>query len=169
MAIDLFDLVDPLKREVATPGEFANFYPNTSDDDLLGALQDAFWEARIDGMLDGFTELEGVVAPTDGSIETEDQLGREYQQLIVLYAGYRFVRNHLLNLKTGFRAQAGPVEYETSQSAQVLRDILAALKDKRNLILGRLSDIGAVDSYYIDAVIQRGTSVYYGDTYWVGS
>jgi hypothetical protein len=169
VAIDLFDLVDPLKREVATPGEFATFYPNTTDDDLLGALQDAFWEARIDGMLEGFTESEGAVAPIGGSIVTADQLGRDFQQLIVLYAGYRFVRNYLMNLKTGFRAQAGPVEYETSQSAQVLRDILAALKDKRNLILARLSDIGAVNSYYIDAVVERTASVYFGDTYWVGS
>lgn len=169
MAIDLFDLVDPLKREVATAGEFTQFFPNTSDDDLLGMLQDAFWEARLDGLLEGFNENEGTVAPEGGSTAAEDQLTRDYQQLIVLYAGYRMVRNYLLNLKTGFRTQAGPVEYETSQFAAVLRDVLAALKDKRNLILERLSDIGAVNSYYIDAIISRTESMYYGDSFWVGS
>ena len=154
MAVDLSNLIDSLRREVNPPGE--NLFPNATEDDLIGHLQDAFWEARLDGLLPEYTEDGGLVTP---------DLPRDLQQLVVFYAGFRIVRNHLRNLNVTFRSKAGAVEFETQKSANVFKELLLELKRKRDLILTRLSDIGKVDSYYVDAIIARTDSMFYGDTW----
>jgi hypothetical protein len=58
------------------------------------------------------------------------------------------------------------VKYETQQSAMVLRAILEELKQRRNLILERLSDIGVTATYYIDALMERESSIDHGFTRW---
>lgn len=161
MAVDLFDLVESLRREVSPPGE--DLFPNATDDEYLGNLQDSFWEARLDGLLEGFEESDGLVTPTSGDTD----LTRDLQQLVVFYAGFRIVRNHLRSLKTQFRAAAGPVSFETQQSANVLKDLLLELKYKRDLILTRLSDLGQIPTAYIDALVARDNSLLYGDIYFV--
>lgn len=165
MAVDLGELVEPLKREIAAPGEFTAVFPSSTDDILTGYLQDAFWEARLEGLtaLNSYTESDGSVTPvTDGG----DELSKDLQQLLVFFAGYRIVLSALRNKNTLFHAKAGPVEYETQISANTLKEILQALKDKRSILLTRLSDIGTVDSYYIDSLAARDESIYYQDTYW---
>lgn len=161
MAVDVFDLVESLKREVNPPGD--NLFPNATDDEYAGHLSDAFWEARLDGMLEGYTETDGSITPVSGSTD----LTRDLQQLVVLYAGIRIVRNHLRSIKTVFRTKAGPVEFETQQAATLLREVMLELKEKKKLVLTRLSDVGSVPSYYIDAVIARDESVGMGDTWWI--
>lgn len=160
MAVALADLVDSLRREVSPPGE--DLFPDAVDADFEGNLQDAFWEARLDGLLEGYTESGGSVTPSSGSTD----LTRDLQQIIVLYAGVRIVRNHLRSLNTLFRSKAGPVEFETQKSAAVLKSLLDDLHSRRALVLARLSDVGSSDSYYIDALIARDESLAYGDTYW---
>lgn len=165
MSVDLGDLVESLKREVAAPGEEETAFPNATEDIWLGNLQDAFWDARLDGMLAGFTESDGLVTPVSGTTE----ITRDLQQLVVLYAGIRIVRNSLRTLNTTFRAKAGPVEFETQNSASVLKGLLDLLMERRHAVLLRLSDLGQVPSYYIDAVYGRELSIHYGDTHWVGA
>lgn len=165
MAIDLGDLVESLQREVSPPG--TNLFPDAVDDEYFGHLQDSFWEVKLDGIevFDNYTESEGLVTPTAGTTE----LTRDLQQLIVLYAGIRIVRNALRNINTLFRSVAGPVEFETQQSATVMKAILEELQIRRNFVLNRLSDIGSVDSTYIDMVITRDLSQgTQGGTWWVG-
>ena len=148
MATDLSDLIDSLKREVNPPG--SNLYPDANDDTWLGNLQDAFWEAYLDGLITStYAESDGLVTP---------DLPKDLQQLLVFYAGYKIIRNTIRDLKTMFRSKAGPVEYEVQQSSSVFRDILAELSKKRSLLLQRLSDLGYADSYYVDAVIARTDS-----------
>lgn len=165
MAIDLGDLIESLEREVSPPG--TDLFPDAVEDEYFGHLQDSFWEVKLDGIeaFENYTESEGLVTPVTGTTE----LTRDLQQLIVLYAGIRIVRNTLRNINTLFRSVAGPVEFETQTSASVLTAILNELQMRRNFILNRLSDIGAVDTTYIDMVITRdlsqGTE---GGTWWVG-
>lgn len=163
MAVDLGDLIESLQREVNSPG--GDSFPDATDDSFLGYLQDSFWEIRLDGVtsFDPYVEADGIVTPSDSA---DDDLGRVLQQLIVLYAGIRIIRNQLLNLQTLFRAKAGPVEYETQQSALLLKAILDELKGRRNLVLGRLSDVGTTTDYYIDALVEREYSIDYGLTSW---
>ena len=161
MAVDLEDLIDPLTREVSPPG--SDLFPNATDAEWTGNLSDGFWECILDGVITGYTESDGLVSPSSG---TED-LSRDLQQLIVFYAGFRIVRNQLRDVATLFRAKAGGVEYEKQQAATLLRALLDELTRKRTLLLDRLSDVGAVDSYYADAVADRSASISYGDTFWI--
>lgn len=162
MAVDLGDLIEPLRREVSPPGE--DLFPNATDDEFFGNLQDAFWDARLDGLLANYTESDGLITTTSGT----GDIDRELQQLIVLYAGLRIVRNHLRALNTLFRSKAGPVEFETQKSATLLKGLLDELAMRRRLVLNRLADLGAVDSYYIDAIAAREESITWGDTWYWG-
>jgi hypothetical protein len=165
MSIDLGDLIESLQREVSPPG--TDLFPNATDDNYFGYLQDSFWEIKLDGIepFEGYTEADGLVSPTSGTTE----LTRDLQQLVVLYSGIRIIRNELRNINTLFRSVAGPVEFETQQSATVLKAIMEELQQRRNFILNRLSDIGAVDTTYIDMVTTRDLSqATQGGTWWVG-
>lgn len=161
MAVDLSDLLDNIKSEVNAPG--LDQLPGATDTQYLENLKNAFWEGVLDGVISGYTESDGIVTPDSGTTE----FSRELQQLVIFYAGYRIVRNQMRDLKTVFRAKAGPVEYETQQAATVLKAILDELKSKRSILLERLSDLGVVDSFYVDAIISRDDSYAYGDGYWV--
>ena len=163
MAVDLSDLVENLKREVSSPGNEDTTFPNATDADWLGNLQDGFWECTLDGVISGYTESDGIVTPSSGSTD----LSRDLQQLVVFYAGFKIVRNELRSLPTVFRARSGESEYEKQQAATVLKSLMDELTRKRNVLLDRLSDIGAVDATYVDAVVQRTTAITYGDTYWI--
>lgn len=161
MAIDLADLVEDLKTEVNPPGR--DIFPTATDDQYLNNLRNAFWSTVIDGVITGYTESDGVVKPTSGT----SNLSRELQQLIIFYAAYHIIQNHLLSINTRFRAQAGSVEYETEQSASILKAIYDSLTSKRNYILSVLSQQGTVSSIYIDAVQAREDSFLNGLTFWI--
>jgi|SRR5262245_29506807 len=161
MAVDLSDLVPSLKREVSVPGASRSIYPTATTTEWTAWLSDAFWEVRMDGMLGEYTEADGIVTPINPS---DPDLSRDWQQVIVLYAGIRITRNELLTLDTVFRSKAGPVEYETGKSAQLLQAILQELQGRRDQVLETLSGAGQLPSYYIDAVLARDVSVATGLT-----
>jgi hypothetical protein len=163
MAVDLADLIDPLKREVNPPG--SNLYPDAVDDDWLGQLRDSFWEAKLFGFFDNYTETEGLVSPITGTTEID----RQSQQLNVLFAGIRVVRMALINTNTLFRAVAGPVEFETQNSANLLNEILKQLQAKINLIYSVLGELSATTTGYIDSLVERDFSLAYSDTWWASS
>lgn len=162
MAVDIGDLIDAIQAEVNPPGE--NLFPNATDDDWFNSLVSGFWGARMDGLLSNYTiNAQDQIVPIAGTTD----ISRDLQQIIVLYASMTIIVNQLRAMNTTFRAVAGPVQFETQKSAQVLRGILDDIKARRGLILTRLSDIGAIDSYYIDALIERENSVNFGETYFL--
>jgi hypothetical protein len=183
MAVNLFDLVDPLKREVNPPG--GDLFPDATDDAWSGALTDAFWEIRLFGFLNGFEEnaaarggpaafSEGIVTPTSVTDAAYDDplgyvtaldLGRELQQLIVLWAAWKIALTRLSGLNTTFRAKAGPVEYETQSAATLLAEILKQLKSRIDYILANLPD--RVGTVVFDAMVERSYSQAVGDVWWV--
>lgn len=159
--MDLGDLIESVQREVNPPG--STIFPEAIEDEYLGHLQDAFWETTLDGLISGYTEADGLVTPVSGDTE----LSRELQQLIVIYAGFKMLKNYLTNVNSTFRAVAGPVEFETGKSAALLTELMKDLIARRNSLLARLSEQGQVSTYYYDQVISRGESYRYGDTWWV--
>jgi hypothetical protein len=161
MAVDLGELVDSLRREISPPG--TDLYPDAEEDELVGHLQDAFWEARLHGLFVGYQEADGLVTPISGTTEFPRQL----QQAVVLYAGYRILLASLQNVSTSFSAAAGPVKFEQGKSAQTLRDVLAAVRDRIKLVLTNLSSYGGSDTTVLDAVIERSFAQAYGDTWFV--
>lgn len=156
MATDLSELIPSLKREVSTPGSEETTFPDASDDSWLGYLSDAFWSARLDGMLSDYTASDGVVTP---------DLDGELQQLVILYAGMAIIRTELLRMQTKFRSKAGPVEYEVEQAATVLKGLLDEMTARKAIVLKRLSDVNAGSStYYIDSLTQVDQNI--NDMYW---
>lgn len=160
MAVDLGDVIESLKREINIPG--GDNFTAATDDMYLGYLQDAFWEARLDGItvLAQWDELDGNITPV---VVGGADITRDLLQLLVLIGGMRILRNDLLfELSQNFRAKAGPVEFETTGGTSVLVAVLKDLQAQRNILLTRLSDLGAIPTYYFDALIERETSLAFG-------
>lgn len=179
--MDLGNYLDSLKREVIAPGDTTSF-ATVDDNTWLGHLADAFWECRLDGLLQGFScDDNGIIMPIttkDPAAPWEtptsrnwaaDAQDREMVQLVVLYASFRILRNSLRGLRTAFRAQAGAVTYEYQQSANLLTELIKDIINRRDLILMRLSDLGMAPVYAIDAIVARDTALMDASIYWVGS
>lgn len=168
MAVDLSDYVDSLKREVSPPG--TDDFPSATDADWIGNMADAFWEARLDGLLAAWTcDVDGLVTPQLITTPAQPDIGRDMIQLVVLYASFRIIRNALRGLRTQFRATAGPVTFEYQQSSNLLRELMKDIAMRRDMILTRLSDLGSVPSYVIDGIIARDQSIAYQNTYFVSA
>jgi hypothetical protein len=166
MAVDLSNYVDSLKRECSPPG--VDDFSAATDSDWIGNLSDAFWEARLDGLLVGYTcDENGLVTQVTPSSPPVD-LGRDMVQLVVLYASFRILRNALRGFQTQFAATAGPVKFEYAQSATLLVALMKDITDRRNIILARLSDLGTCPAFVIDAVMARDESLRLGIIDWVG-
>lgn len=135
MAVDIAELVPSLEREVSPPG--TSLFPNANEDIWIGYLQDAFWEARLQGLLAGYTlddNDDTQIVPQSGTTD----LPRQFQQLLVLFAGFRITLTQFQNINSAFRAKAGPVEFEQQKSAQTLRGILDAIRERMKAILATL-------------------------------
>jgi hypothetical protein len=151
MAVDLGDLVESLQREVNPPGQ--NLYPDATENEWIGHLADAFWEARLHGMLQGYiVDPAFTIVPLDTSAP---DMGRDWQQLIVLYAGFRITLTEFKNTQSSFHAVAGPVEIEVQKASNVLKGVLDAIKSRIDIVLRRLSDVGATSVAVFDAVIEQ--------------
>lgn len=150
-AVDLSELIPDLEVALTAPGQ-TDLYSAVSDDEWISRLKTAFWSAYNDGLITGFIcDENGFVNPTSGSAT----FGRDLQQIVIFYCGLNKVQNELMQIKTRFKAKAGPVEYETEQSAGVLKALLDSLLAQRDDIMTRLSSLNGVSSIYIDAVRQR--------------
>ena len=151
MAVDLSDqeYIDSLKRAVTPLGGTT---PDVADDVWLGYLTDAFWLARLDGFMLGYSaDSTGVVTNPSG-----DDLPQQYIALIVLYAAIRSMQLQILNSAPAFRAKAGPVEYEQqAASASVLTEMLKQLRATQQRIIDELVGVGTSPTLYLDALSVR--------------
>jgi hypothetical protein len=149
--VDLSDLIPDLKVALTAPGQ-TETYSNVSDDEWVSRMKTAFWSAYNDGLIVGFScSPDGIVTPTSGNAT----FGMDLQQIVIFYCGLNKVQNELMQIKTRFRAKAGSVEYETEQSANVLKAIIDSLLQQRDDIMRRLATLNGVSTIYIDAVRSR--------------
>lgn len=171
MAVDLIDYVPSLKREVQPPG--STIFASVTDAEWVGHLADAFWEARLDGLLEGYVVADYDPAdPTYSVIEStnggKDVDGRG-MAVVILYAGIRVLRNRILNMQTGFRAKAGPVEYEQNgAAATVLAEMLKQLRATKDRILEEL-DSGAGHATSVLVLDAYSTRVFEPLSYYGGA
>lgn len=161
MAVDLADLVEFLKVEVNPPG--VNLFPEALDTEWLTRLRNAFWNARMDGLLGGYVEEDGEVTPLSGTTD----MPREMQQVIIFFAGYTALMNKLTSMRAALRAKAGPVEFEMQNAATVMTAQATSLRDRMSRILALLSESGVVTDVVIDAVMARADSLGAGVITWV--
>lgn len=151
---DLADLVEPLKRELAVPGDFDTIFPNTDDGALTDSLADGFSEAQLDGYFADYTlNLTTYLttpnySPAGGS-------------LIILYTGMRIIRAQLRALNLSEKYNAGPVSYEIERSSTLLREELKYLISRRDALVAaakaasRGSD-SVFDSYFTRSATDWG-------------
>lgn len=126
------ELVEPLKRAVAGPGQFDNDYPDSDDDTLFAYITDAYGEARLDGFFP-----EGSVDWVTGDFDPVISQGEA--ALLVIYASIRILTSQIRNLGTKSKYVAGPVSFETEYSAGVLQSILAEMQDRKKQLLKSVS------------------------------
>lgn len=156
MAVDLTAYVPSLLREVQPPG--TSLYAGVGEADWVQYLADGFWEARLDGFLEGFVVAQGgfgsyELLPPTGMADSAPEV-RMAISLMVMYAGIRVLRNRILNTNTSFRAKAGPVEFEQQNSATMLAEMLKQLRMTKDRILEQL-DAGMTPTLVLDAYSQR--------------
>lgn len=152
MAVDLSETqyVDSLKRAV-TPLATPTLFASTPKATWVGYLTDAFWEAKMDGFMTGFTEADGEITNTGGG----DDVGREFVALVVLYAAIKILSMQILNTNTQFRAKAGPVEFEQQSSATMLAEMLKQLERTKMRVILELDQIANTDTLVLDALSVR--------------
>lgn len=157
---NLTTLVESLKRELAVPGDFDTFFPNTTDEDLAGSLADAAAEAQLDGFLG-----KSVIDPAAFTITPAISSGAG--ALLIIYAGVRAIRAQLRNTQNRQKYEAGGAIYEVETSATILTQELRDFTDRRKnllaLILRQSRGGGAV--YVTDGYLIRARG-YYPVTYW---
>lgn len=165
MVVDLVDYVPSLKREVQPPG--ADLFADVLESAWVGYLGDAFWEARLDGFLEGYEVIEN--GPGDMFVQPRSpaapDLPREAAALLVLYAGVRILRNRILNTNTSFRAKAGPVEFEQQNSATMLAEMLKQLKATKDRVIDSIDSGDETGVMILDAYSTRlfEPTSYYGN------
>jgi hypothetical protein len=161
MAVDLADLIPNLKVQISPPG--TDLFSGVTNNEWLTRLENGFWEARLDGLFMNYRAADGAVEPISGDTD----LQRHEQQLIILYAALDVVMTELRNAQSMFSAKAGPVEYETQKSAQLLRDVLKATQDQILRIIGNMTLYGVNSTVVYDAIISRTQEMAWGDVWWV--
>ena len=77
-----------LKREIQPPRN--DLFEGVEDATWVGWLSDAFWEARLDGFLTGYTIEGGAIVPVQPG---DADLDQRWIALIVLYAGVKVLRH----------------------------------------------------------------------------
>ncbi len=146
--LQLADATDSVRFLVARPGTFGDFYPETTDDQVLGVLIDALGECHLEGLLMTYeSDSDGLLTPelSSGQVAT-----------VVLFAAVRFMRAELFNRNTSVVYKAGTADYETTQATNILRDILKALEAQKLRVIatGALSGGGAA-FYMADQFLTR--------------
>lgn len=135
---DLSESIASLRDLVATPGTFASIYPDTTKDDLIRVLADAFAECQLEGML-----LKHSVDP-DGYVDPPINQGE--LAMVIIFAAVRFMRASLLNANASVTYKAGSAEYSTSTSATLLKAILDDLKAQKDRLIDLADQSGGPDS-----------------------
>jgi hypothetical protein len=146
-------LVEPIKREIAVPGEFATTFPNTRDEDLLRSLADGFAQAQLDGYF--------ATSTLSGDWVVSPDLSAAGGALVVIYTGMRICINQLRASSSSSRYKAGPVEYETSKGSTLLKAELDYWVERRKDLLQQARSgarrIHTIDAYYARSVVTWGS------------
>lgn len=147
---DLSDLVPALQREIAEPGQFATNFPGVTDGQLVGYLMDAFGQAQLEGYF-GTSTLD----VTNEAVSPDLSPGA--QAFVVMISGERILTNRILNMRQAVRYMAGPVKYETENSASVMVQVLKDLRARRDRITQLATGVGGPGSpvYVLDQHADR--------------
>lgn len=123
---DFGDLVEAFKREAAPLGQFKALFPTVDDDMITDALMDGFAEAQLDGFFRNATlDVEAQTVTPD--------LSAAGAALVVIYTGMRNARHKIMDqaARSGVTYKAGPVSFQSSAAAGVLKSSYEDLNARR--------------------------------------
>lgn len=162
----LSTLIEPLKRELAVPGTFADLFPNTTDADLLGSLADAFGQSQLYGFFPENTlEYQAAVDNPDPTPDVaadwlvDPDLSPAGGAMVVIFASLAFIRAQLRSINQMERYKAGSVEYETSKAASVLQEEMRFLQKRLDDLVDmkdKEAQVGAGMASVYDNYLARG-------------
>lgn len=157
----LTSLIPSLQRFVAPPGLFETYFPNASDEDMVGSLADGFAECQLKGFFSTF-ELDVTAIPT-----VTPDLTTPQGALVVLFAGVRILQTEIRNRATHRRQEAKGLVNEVDQSAGMLVELLKEYQQEKKDLIDAVSRVGAsdvfvmADAYYINATTRYADSSLY--------
>ncbi len=166
MATKTQDLIPMFNREINIPN--SEQILNLTASNKIGYIEDGFWDARLSGMLNTFTVVDGldVVPPeatgsnyfVDIATKAKD-LPTELWMLVVIVGGFRLLRLKIMGLAVNFTAEAGPASFEQQASATVLRSLLSNLQGRIQELKTQYSDeFGSAGFFYMDGVSQAASA-----------
>jgi hypothetical protein len=184
MTISLSNYLTDFQYEISPPGQ--NLYPAMTNGEALSRLIAAFWSLRISGIdaLIAFTcDSNGNISPQTSSVSNsysgvpsyvpvswyEDPSGdvsRAIIQAILLFAHLKVLITVMENANTSTTYRAGSVEASTQKSSTVYQAALKSVTSQLDLVLSRLSDLGATTVTSLDAVIDATVNIADGVTWW---
>lgn len=159
MSVPLVDLVPSIRVALNVPGSTTGLFVFDDEGEWVDALANGFWYAKLRGCFAKYrvTDAKEIVYVPDVDDITND-LSREEQQVIVLFAALSAIEAQMLSLYTLQRSKAGPVETEKQRSATLLKALLdekrKELAEVRDDLASQVSTTVAV----IDTILGR-----YGD------
>ena len=119
-----------------------------TDADIALHLGDGFSDGLLEGLFVGKT----LTTPTSVDVT----LTAIEERIVVVLAAMKFLFLDLLQRNTRFRAHAGPAEYETEQSANLLVRIIDQLTIRKAHLLELYgTSTSSTSVYYIDGVSAR--------------
>lgn len=150
MSVDLSETQyrESLQRAVTPLGQTPASLTNAQ---WTGYLTDAFNMAKLDGFMQGYTLSDTEIVTDSGGAD----LDAKYVSLVILYAAIQILALQILNTNTGFRAKAGPVEFEQQTSATMLAEMLKQLERTKDRIILELDELGATETLVLDALSVR--------------
>lgn len=130
---DLNEDVEHLKRAVATPGNFDAEFPNTTDFDLVGSLEDGFAEAQLYGfLLDHVLDL--------GTNSVAPDLSAAQRALVVLFSSSTILANALANRSSHVRYEASGAVFEQDTGASILQERLKHVQAQKKYLIEKGED-----------------------------
>jgi hypothetical protein len=148
---DIAEMVPSFQREVAVPGTFAQVFPDTTDEDCIGAIADGFAECQLDGFF-GTTSLD----PATGFITPDVSLAGA--AMVIFYAGMRTIRNRIRELRST-KYIAGPTEADSTLAVQALVQELKMLEARKDqLIQTALASSRGATTYVMDSYLARAAT-----------
>jgi hypothetical protein len=163
-SVDLEELIPDILVELNVPG--GEVYAAVSGDEWVARLRNGFWNAHLDGLMNGWTELEGFVSRLNDP--SADAMTRDQQQIIIIYTAMNAIKNNILSLNTAERYKAGSVSFEVERSYQIYKSVLEDMSKRLERILERLSDANIIPpTYYIDTYAARQEAIFYDLAKWI--
>lgn len=146
-------MIEKFKRGIAPTGDFAAQFPLVTDAQAALHLADAYAQSRLYGFFPDHTW-------DQATLTISPDLSMAGEAFLVLLSEVKFLESKLLE-SASVRYKAGPVEYEKSYSATLLKGLLDALNDRVKAVIDDSKKANVARGIYVsDLSVIRSENLY---------